>query len=324
MRKRILFFTDGHADNINPVSRRDDYMVACVAELNEALEIARDRNCDAFIHGGDVFHRMEVNGECRNQILACFLHDSYDNPWPFERYVVGGNHDYRHNPQNLRRSALGTIIKAQAVKYVTEIPSLKISCIHYYDGLEYDIADGALKANDSIIWICHANITLGEYYEKADYVQFGDIPVNPQCQLILAGHIHSPMEMMRDDGVWFVNPGSISRNAATVDNMNRRPQVVLVEYELDGSYLRHEYIELQTPLPSKDIFKLEEIQARKDKQYDTQRFIQQISQITMWTADSDKYESLRKSGQAKQVDASVLERAIQTLKDVNEKRMALL
>ena len=98
--------------------------------------------------------------------------------------------------------------------------------------------------------------------------------------------------------------------------------MLLVEYTLDGSFFDYQYIPLKTPLPSKEIFKLDELQAKKDKVHDTERFIQQISQMSTWTSDDDKYISLRKSGEAKKINDQVIDMSIQTLRDVNDKRMS--
>ena len=41
MKNKVLFVGDNHIDNVTPTSRSDNYMIACLEELQESLDFAK-------------------------------------------------------------------------------------------------------------------------------------------------------------------------------------------------------------------------------------------------------------------------------------------
>ena len=84
MKKRFLIIGDNHLDSKTPQSRLDNYMLAGLSELEETLKIARAAQVDYYILLGDVFHRIDVGGECRNRALEILSKDESGKSWGFE------------------------------------------------------------------------------------------------------------------------------------------------------------------------------------------------------------------------------------------------
>ena len=320
MSLRVLFVGDNHCDSNTPPSRSDNYCLATTQELQESLEIARDRKCDAVVLLGDVFNRMEVGGESRNLVLRTLKKGNGGAQWPFPIYVVVGNHDIAHDPANLDKSALGTIIEADLVQKVDYAEDLGIAFGHFVPHIEQQIEEGMLMKVPALIWAVHASITTQNIFGK--YILFEKVPLSKKTRLVVAGHIHFPMEQTRQDGARFINPGNVGRNAATKENMSRAIQVLLVDYERDGSRIDTELIPLASALPSNQIFHVQRIQEKKDQAAEEAQFIKKVGQLSGWVSltSGDKYQTLRQAGSVKKIDARVVDMAVDTLREVNDKR----
>jgi DNA repair exonuclease SbcCD nuclease subunit len=308
-----MFIGDTHADDKNPAMRQDDYLAACVAELEECLALARKHKCDAVVHLGDVFHRMEVGGVCRNAILR-----SLQKYADLRKIVVVGNHDVKANLHYLPNSALGTLIDAGVLEMIDYCPDLRMAFGHFRVGIEDEIRAGALVGVPAIIWALHASVADAPQF--GEYILFEDVPLSPETQLVVAGHIHHPMRQQIEGGPLFVNPGSVTRRELNIHNRDRQPQVFVVEYATDGSSLKNAMLTLKSPRPGEEIFRLDEAKARKDDIQDTKNFIQQISQMTIPSDSHDKYEVLRAAGKSKGLDDSVIARVLDALRSVNDAR----
>ena len=57
---KYLYFQDGHAKGVNPSSRIDNYWDAWMTKLREAFAIAKSRQVDAIIDGGDLLDIPKV------------------------------------------------------------------------------------------------------------------------------------------------------------------------------------------------------------------------------------------------------------------------
>jgi DNA repair exonuclease SbcCD nuclease subunit len=314
-----LFIGDNHIDNITPTSRSDNYMEACLSELQESLEIARENKCECVVFLGDIFHRMEVGAWCRNLVLKKLKEDENGKPWPFRKLVCVGNHDIDHNIQNLKKSTLGTLIESGVLEMVDDDNDLGISFGHFRSTLINEIKNGLFKNTICPIIVAHASVVLNPYY--GDYVIFDEMPLSDDVKYVIAGHIHFPMESERSDGKIFINPGNVGRERATKENMSRVPQVLLMEHNADFTYSKYQYITLQRSANPENIFRVEEIKDRKSAALDTKTYIQKVSQISNWNDIDDKYESLRISGKIKQLDSEIIELAVTTVKKINEEKM---
>jgi DNA repair exonuclease SbcCD nuclease subunit len=309
LKKRVLFVGDQHSEDKTPKSRKDDYLLAILKKLEEIVEIAKTRKVDAIVLLGDLFHKMEPSGKCRNSIISLFLR--CDIPI----YVTLGNHDIKNSLHNLPNSALGTLIETGVVQYIEYSDDLSIYFGHYHPGIEEELKNGEYADKNFTIYTFHANIA-----DKAmmfEHVLFSDVKVHPNCKLVVAGHIHRQMDGVNDDGVIFQNPGSICRNEMNDYNLHHMPGVFIVEYEPNGDIIRSKMISLESAQSSDDIFRIDEITEEKDNKADTKKYMQQITKLSSFTYGSDKYISLKNSGQIKQIEPAIIDIAVGAVKEIN-------
>lgn len=309
---------DLHNDNRQPPTRRDDYMQACLAELRECMSIAQKHAVDYVLFLGDIFHRMEPSGECRNQVIKILQKDADGQPYAFRKLVVVGNHDVKNSLDNLKSSALGTLIRTKCLEYADYYEEYGLALGHYRESIHQEMRDGLLKSLPAQIWAVHAYVVPGEFH-ASDYAIFDEVPLPPECQLVLAGHLHMPMEVQRADGARLINPGSVGRPKASAEHLGRQPKVLLLKYELGGE-VQTRYAELKSPMPAEDVFYLDQVKQRTEGRKAARDFVKQVNSLSSWTQGEDKYDSVRTSGKNKNVDEEVVELAVTTLREINENR----
>mgnify|MGYP001329835597 CR=1 FL=1 len=311
---KILFIGDIHLSEIGPQSRKDDYMQSIIDKINECFEISRRKMCDAVIFMGDIFDVMEPSGKCRNIILKLLLENN-----DIEKYVIVGNHDVKNHIENVYRSALGTLISAGALLYTNYIDKHKIQLYDYYVGIEDDIRNGMFVNNNSnypLVIAVHASIT--DSTRPYNHVIFNQIQLPNSCKLLVGGHIHEEMHQINENGQFFINPASLCRNKLDNYNIHRNIYVLYAEY--DDIDIKTELIQLKKVRPSNEIFDIESKQRHTQAKNETSQFIKQIFSYKSITTNEDKYESLRKSAKIKNIDEDVVELAISTLINVNDRR----
>ena len=55
------------------------------------------------------------------------------------------------------------------------------------------------------------------------YVLFNEVKTHEKTKLIVCGHVHDAMESDREDGVKFINPGSVCREKLNEANKVKEP-----------------------------------------------------------------------------------------------------
>lgn len=307
--KRFLVVGDNHLDSKSPSSRLDNYMEAGLMELKETLKIAKATNCDYYILLGDLFHRIDVGGECRNRAIEILASDEGE-PWPFEKYLIIGNHDIAHDPEKMIKSPAQSLVSAGILKCVDAIPGL-IRFKHFTPTLDQELRDGALETHDEKIICLHASIT-----DKPlifDHVLFEDLKVNPKTKLLFSGHIHRKMEAEKD-GVKFFNPGSVGRPEISSDFEKNKVSVLLCQFDFDTDDYKTKTVELKYSLPYDVIFDLDANKKKKIENKNTELFIDEITNVSMESEiSSDIIEDLILFAKKGNISKDVSEMAVQTV-----------
>ena len=95
-----------------------------------------------------------------------------------------------------------------------------------------------------------------------------------------------------------------------------------MEYDLDGTIIKKEYIALESAKNYKEVFKVEEIFAKKEEQKEVKEFIKQVASIKAhnWMHNSleDKLKALRELGKKSNVDDDIIDIAVEAVKTVGE------
>lgn len=312
MSKKIkaIVVGDTHIDDKKPALRKDNYLASSLEELQECLEIAQQREVDYFLHLGDLFHRMNPGGIARNETIELLRMDD----WDFDKIIVPGNHDYKHNPANFPQSALATAMMTNAIRTADFIEEYSLGLVPFHSRVEDDLIGGDLRKKDATIWACHASITTQEVPYDA-FVLFEELQVNKECRLVLSGHIHAAMDQIREDGVRFVNPGSVCRLTTEASELKKKPQILYLEYEPHGEVLV-EKITLKSPQPAKAIFDLDAKKRSEKIAEETKEYVEQLSAVSVQLRGEDKVASLRQSAEAKGLDEKIVDYAIKAYLEV--------
>lgn len=308
---KVLVVGDTHGDDLTPEKRKDNYAEACLEELQEIVDISNDKKCDIVLHLGDVFHRIEPGPFIRNGYLRILLNSKI--PW----YTLIGNHDVKHNlDQYYSVSSIRTLIEAGALRIDDSIHDYGIYLMHHTASKAEECKEGFLLDKNFPMIAAHISITLGPYF--GSYILFDELPTHSNTKIVVCGHIHDAMEKIRTDGVHFMNPGSVCRKSLNDANVIKEPQVLFLEYDLQGNIYTKEYIKLKSSKPADEVFKIEEAQLVKDNKHDSQKYIKQITTMNILEDSDDIYESLKNSAKIKNIEQKVIDHAIQTLKAVTD------
>lgn len=311
MIKKFLIVGDNHLDSSRPVSRIDNYMESGLMELQETLQIAEAAKCDYYILLGDVFNKIDVGAECRNRAVELLVSNE-GKPWSFEKYLVVGNHDVAQDPDKLEKSTVKTLISAGAVKHVNTIPDLPVRFFDFGPFLDKQLNEGLLLNYDEKILFLHASIT-----DKPlifDHVLFQTLPINPNTKLIFSGHIHRKMSILNENGVHFMNPGSVGRPEMSQDYEKSKVSVLLLKYDFDTDEYKTKEVNLKYSLPYDVVFDIEKMGKIKQESQDTEKFIQAVTDETILTEFSSNIsEDLKKFAKERKVSDKVANKAVEVL-----------
>jgi len=282
MIKKFLVIGDNHLDSRTPQNRLDNYMESGLMELKESLMIAKAAKVDFCVFLGDIFNRIEVGGECRNRALEILAGDE-DGDWGFEKYVVIGNHDIAHNPNNIEKSALQTLISSKVIKCVDSLADLSIRFWHFTPDLDSKLSEGVLESYDEKIMFLHASIVDKPFI--FDHILFSDLKTNPSTKVIFSGHIHKKMQAEKP-GLKFLNPGSLGRPEISADYEKNKVSVLLCQFNYDTDEFKYREVELKYSLPYDVVFDIEKNKQKKVENKNTELFIKAISDIDVSTTIS--------------------------------------
>ena len=267
---------------------------------------SKRKDCFRVVFVGDIFHKFDPAGVCRNAVLREFLEfQSYEHIRYPAMYTCIGNHDIANSDDNLPNSALGCLLDVGALVRGDCEHEIAIQFTHWESGIEDRMRNtDLLTASKALIHVAHAYILTKP--APFNHVLFSELPLNPECKLVIAGHYHSPMDETRSDGVRFINPGSICRFEFNEENMTRQPQVVVVDYFPDGSYMDISYVPLECSKPGAEIFSVEEATAVREADKSTKRYVQQMTTLGSFTTGEDKLASLIRRAKEKLVREPVI------------------
>lgn len=234
---RILYLTDTHIRGTSPRSRTDDYQQTIKRKLLEVIEIIRHEQVDLVLHGGDVFDRPNLSPAVVRDFVQLF--QQFEVPI----YAVAGNHDmYGHNPATIERTMLGLLDTLGIIRLLNEgdrvrfekagiVVQLSGQAFHFELDKRDTTADYCVTNEieaDFCLHMVHGMLvdrTLpeGVAYTLLDQVQVPDAP-----DILLTGHYHAGFPVRKHGGKYVINPGALARVNNHPSEMERTPQVVLI------------------------------------------------------------------------------------------------
>lgn len=235
---KILYFTDTHIRGTTPKNRKDNFLETLENKFLEILEIIKDENVDFVIHGGDLFDRPDISVSVVSKFASIL------NKINIPIYMVSGNHDiYGHNPLTVNRTMVGLLNSLGIVniidykgKIILEKQNIKVQLtgqpyIYNIDDVnnrKYYLVDDIDKGINYSIHLVHGMLLDKPFIKGIPFTLIDDIK-HTKADITLSGHYHSGFKKTQIDNKYFINPGSIVRISNSLREMERKPQVALIQ-----------------------------------------------------------------------------------------------
>lgn len=299
--KKLMFkgihFTDTHYTHRNPKNRKDIMLAAAIEKTIEVANIAKENDVDFIIHTGDFFDTASVSDG-----VAGFVGKVYQREFHKKVIVLPGGHDLRHNNMvTLDETKLGLLGKLDIV----EIVDAEKKILFEKDGFtlqisgvpsetlisqtkEKSILNESDKTADFAINLLHAMV-LKENANAGSYIPLTEIQSVTHANATLIGHFHLGFDHYEFDDQemgfkkYFVNPGALVRKYNFISEIERTPQVALLEIYDDLS-MDVTYIPLKTVRPGEEVLDREKMLEAKEYEAKLDEFANGITSFV----DGDK------------------------------------
>lgn len=319
---KILFFTDTHIRGTNPKNRKDDFLVSLENKFKEINDLITSLNVDYVIHGGDLFDRPDIS----ISVVSRFTNILKKIKVPI--YIVSGNHDiFGHNPQTLDRTMLGLLNNLDFLEVIHESTPIILT----KDGIKvqltgipysFDVDETPDKyilkeTNSSVdfsIHIVHGMLLDRPFIKGIPYTLVDDI-INTKADITLTGHYHAGFKTIERDGKYFINPGSLVRVTNSLKEIERIPQVCLIEL---NDKINISMIELISALPGDEILDRTEIEKSTFKSERILEFKQTIDSALNFEK-MDINDLLIEVALSENVDSKVKEEALRRIAQIQMK-----
>ena len=277
---KLLYVGDTHIRGTNPRNRTDSYKDALKSKLHEIHNIAANNGVQAILCAGDIFDKPEVSAG----VLLEFADVFADSPVPW--YTTPGNHDlYSYNLATYNRTSLALLERIVPNFHVLKDPTqgvqflvqgggvVEITFTPYTSKIDKDGYGYSPETRTPIDWfkIHVAHGMLLDHvppFDRYSLVQ----NVETTADLVLTGHDHTGYGIYRRaDGKTFVNCGSLTRLSASVAEIERTIQVLLIDVQPNKKY-DLQLIPLETAKPGVEILDRTKIEAEKKRQYAMEGF----------------------------------------------------
>jgi len=177
-------------------------------------------------------------------IDAMAVHGGY----PCPTYAIVGNHDMTYNDlSTLSRQPLGVLYESKLFKRLTEEVfesgslSVRVVGVDYAPGMTVATLADLVKSkgHSYTVAVVHALAEMApsqktQSFFNEEILDYRDL-VFPGCpDVYVFGHYHKDQSVQEHLGVRFVNLGAISRGALTVENLERKPKIALMQFGGSG------------------------------------------------------------------------------------------
>lgn len=306
-----LYIGDIHFQE-NIINRKDNFLDTASLKLQEALELARDTELQYVVLLGDLFHVCEPSAIVRNKVTEIFAKGNNGKTWPFDIFLVVGNHDmYYKSLKVLEKTAVKTLETVGLIKICESSEKYGIYFSHFENGIENKKIDVNLP-----IIAAHSYILPKE--SIIDSILIDDFYTNDVNRLVISGHYHDGYDIIeKKKGLFFANPGSLGRIASS-DIKRDNIYVAMVELN-KGEIDNIEYIPLKLPQLGNIIFNTSIINEKKKKEVDISGFIKSINEAKVVVDKSiDILEAIRDFGKQTKVDQNIINEAMNRISMVNK------
>lgn len=280
---KILVLTDTHIRGTTPQNRLDDFPVTLKNKLLEVKKIIEQKEVDFVLHGGDLFDRPDT----APSVVRDFIQILREFKAPI--YTVAGNHDlYGHNPATLPRTMLGVLDVSGIVSVIPvdqdqiiELDKVKLqlsgSSYHYdLDNSEKPEAYLLQKQDDVdyAINIIHGMLLPRPFPIDLNYTLIDNIK-ETEAEITITGHYHTGFGIKElTSNKYCLNPGSLVRIGAYPSELERTPQVAIIELTQENIGIKLH--SLETAQSGEKVLDRSEIELNEYREKKLAGFVQDI------------------------------------------------
>jgi DNA repair protein SbcD/Mre11 len=298
---KILYLTDTHIRGTSPRNRLDDFAQALLAKLQEVVELAKEHQVSAILHGGDLFDRPDV----APAVALDFLRVLMAAPCPI--YGIAGNHDvFGFNPQTVPRTMLGLFDGFQLFRLVKpgEVVLLKEGGLQVQvtgqefhaeldrrsPMLDYCVVPAGqggslherLPDSDFAIHLTHGMLLEKAFFEGIAHTLLDAVMPNTVADVTFGGHYHPGWSRAIDfDGRLFINPGALVRIGNQAADFRRPIQVVLLDLQ-KGQPVKHQFIRLRSARSGEEVLDRTQEEGQMARERALAEFIQGIGDTSQF------------------------------------------
>lgn len=237
---RFLVTGDWHYRANPPRARLDDFQSTLNAKLREVGQIAYDYDVDAIIVPGDVFDSPSPAYSTLTA-LERLIKDNGRQVW-----AVPGNHDeHAHSLESLDRTAYGHLAATGMIRDLATRPvetdTVTVTGTGFSTSTDSDVSDYLAKAapydtKGSVrIHVAHGMLLERSPGFELKHTLLEDVAKHPRCpDILVCGHEHlgfgvKRIPRARGGELVAINPGALVRLSAHPGEIERMPQVCLLE-----------------------------------------------------------------------------------------------
>ena len=275
---KLLVVNDTHIRGTTPSRRVDNFKETLLNKLKEIKQISEEENIDIVLHSGDLFDRPDTAPSIVNEFVKLLR----DFSMPI--YIVAGNHDlYGHNPDTLPRTMLGLLVASGIVNLldedgiIWESDNVKVqltgkSFDYTLDNKNTEAYEVKKKEDiDYALHLVHGMLLDKPVFEDG-YTLIED--VETEADITITGHYHLGYGIKEFNDNYFLNPGSIVRVSADLNEISRMPQVALIDLKKE---INIELIKLNSAQKGEKVLDRTELEKQKFREKRLADFNQQIS-----------------------------------------------
>lgn len=240
---KILYITDSHLKDKNPVCRKDDYPTAIIGKMRDAVNLANEHKAH-LVHGGDLFDSPRISFALFYRLWSVL--QSY---WRKPMQIVVGNHEWKGSwdewsgKSPLAILQLAGIAKLYPEELVWNADGFVIHSVHKH------IVD------KPVLW---EHTLMSDYAGPGNIVLISDY--HPQ-----QGHI---IKKLGKKKVHFISPGAMARGSRAETDITRTPCAALIDIEWPE--IEVSFVPLPSALPAGDVYneRVEDTVAEKRQSFD--------------------------------------------------------
>lgn len=276
---KLIYIGDPHIRGTNPRNHTGDYKQLLINTFREVFKQATENGVKAILCAGDMFDKPEVS----TGVLLEFADVMNESPVPI--YTTPGNHDlYSYNLSTFWRSSLALIERLVPQVHVIQDPGKPILINSIDCGVSITFTPFTSEM-DRDGYGYSPEVDIEGYYKihVAHGMLLDHTPpfdrftlvqeVKTTADLVLTGHDHIGYGIYnRPDGKVFANIGSLSYLAASVGEMERTIQSLLIEVGPGNTLQRLETQQLHSALTGPEVLDRSKIEAEQKRQYAMEQF----------------------------------------------------